>query len=267
MGIEISVISSGVTDIFINKNNMANRRMFSQDIVCSEEFLDMPPTTRDLYIQLSVRADDDGFIQPKLVMKMLGSTIDDLKILIAKRFLISFETGVVVIKHWLIHNLIRQDRYKETRFKEEKKSLQIKENGSYTELGKLNGNQMATKWQPNGNQMATQVRIGKDRLGKVSISKNKFSQEGAEVIKLFEIVNPSIGKYYKNTTQRGACDRLLEKWSLQELKLVIGILPEMNADKYAKGKSITPLQLEDNLGHIKSWIDQKKANKPKVAII
>lgn len=140
---------------------MGQRRMFSPDIICSDDFLEMPPTSRDLYIQLAIRADDDGFVQPKSVMRILGSAGDDIKILIGKRFLIPFESGVVVIKHWLIHNMIRKDRYHETRFIEERNLLQIKDNNAYTEIGesqkKEPGNQMATKWQP---------RLGKDRLGK-----------------------------------------------------------------------------------------------------
>lgn len=102
--------------------------MFSPEIVCSEEFCDMPPSSRELYFQLGMRADDDGFIQPKSVIRSLGAKDDDLKVLLAKRFVLSFEGGVVVIKHWLIHNMIRQDRYKETRFIEEKSKLFIKEN-------------------------------------------------------------------------------------------------------------------------------------------
>ena len=139
---------------------MAQRRMFSPDIICSEEFLDMPVSARDLYCQLCIRADDDGFIQPRMTMRMVGASSDDLKVLLAKRFLLTFESGVVVVKHWLIHNMIRMDRYHPTRFQEEKKALQIKENKSYTEL--------ATNGLQNGNQMAPQVRLGKVRLGKVS---------------------------------------------------------------------------------------------------
>lgn len=88
-----------------------------------------------------------------------------------------------------------------------------------------------------------------------------------DVIKLFEEVNPSIGKYYGNTTQRSACARLLKKWTLQQIKAVVGILPELNASQYAKGKSITPLQFEENLGYIKAFIDQKNNNSHKVVSI
>lgn len=235
--------------------------MFSPDIVCSDEFLEMPPSTQTLYFHLGMKADDDGFIQPKMIMRILGSAEDDLKILIAKRFLIPFETGVVVIKHWLIHNMIRQDRYKATRFVEEKKSLKIKENNAYTELKKSN-------WQPNGNQSAPQVRLGKDSIGKVKLNTCEPSDSRIpEVIKLFEEVNPSISKYYGNTTQRKACERLLKKWSVEQIKAVVAILPELNATPYAKGKSITPHQLEENLGFIKAFIDQKKTKKRKIAVI
>ena len=83
--------------------------MFSPDITSSDAFLDMPASTQVLYFHLGMRADDDGFVTPKMVMRLLGSAEDDLKVLIAKRFILPFESGVVVIKHWLIHNLIRAD--------------------------------------------------------------------------------------------------------------------------------------------------------------
>ena len=112
--------------------------MFSPDIICSEEFLDMPVSARDLYYQLAIRADDDGFVQPRIIMKMIGSSQDDLKVLLTKRFLLHFDTGVVVIKHWLIHNMIRADRYKETRFSREKELLAIRVNDkAYTECEKI----------------------------------------------------------------------------------------------------------------------------------
>lgn len=140
------------------------RRMFSPEIVESEDFLSLPISSQALYFHLAMNADDDGFIQPKKVMRMVGSSEDDLKVLLAKRFLLAFDGGVVVIKHWLIHNLIRGDRYKETRFIEEKKLLRIKENKAYTEIDNV-GCQI-------GNQCPPQVRLGKVRIGKDNISAN-----------------------------------------------------------------------------------------------
>lgn len=157
---------------------MAERRMFTQKIIDSDAFLDMPLSTQTLYFHLNMRADDDGFVNnPKKIQRMIGASEDDLKLLIAKRFIIAFETGVVVIKHWRMHNLLRKDRYNPTQYQEEMTMLLIKENGSYTEnieipMIEAIEEPMATTWQPNGNQMATQDSIGKDSIGKGSIDYN-----------------------------------------------------------------------------------------------
>lgn len=143
---------------------MAERRMFAKTIIDSDAFLDMPLSTHALYFHLSMRADDDGFINnPKKIQRMIGCGDDDLKLLVAKNFIIPFESGVVVIKHWKIHNYIRNDRYKETVYQEEKAMLNTKGNKAYT-LGQPSGI-------PNDNQMETQDRIGKDsiEIGKDSI--------------------------------------------------------------------------------------------------
>ena len=120
---------------------MAERRMFAKTIIDSDAFLDMPLSSQALYFQLGMRADDDGFINnPKRIQRMIGASEDDLKLLIAKNFIIAFESGVIVVKHWKMNNYIRNDRYKETNYLEEKSKLQLKENGAYT-LGIPNGNQ------------------------------------------------------------------------------------------------------------------------------
>lgn len=112
---------------------MAERRMFAKTIIDSDAFLDMPLSTQCLYFHLNMRADDEGFINsPKKIMRMIGASDDDLKVLITKKFIIPFESGVVVIKHWKIHNYIRKDRLVETVYQEEKKQLFEKENGSYS---------------------------------------------------------------------------------------------------------------------------------------
>lgn len=144
---------------------MAQKRMFSLQIVDSDAFLDMPVSTQLLYFHLSMRADDEGFIgNPKRIIRTIGASDDDFKILLAKRFLLPFESGVVVIKHWLIHNTIRMDRFNATAYQEEKKQLTVKENKAYTKADTV-----ATIGQPNGNQMATQVKLSKDKLSKDSV--------------------------------------------------------------------------------------------------
>lgn len=114
---------------------MAERRMFAKTIVLSDSFLDMPLSTRCLYFTLGMFADDDGFVNsPKGIMRQCGATEDDLRILLAKRFLISFDDGVIVIKHWRINNYLRNDRYQSTKYSEDMKLLKIEANGAYTEI-------------------------------------------------------------------------------------------------------------------------------------
>lgn len=134
---------------------MAERRMFAKTIIDSDAFIDMPVTARLLYYDLAMRADDDGFINsPKKIMRMVGASQDDLTILIAKKFIIPFETGIVVIKHWRIHNYIQKDRYKPTEYAEEKALLTIKDNGAYT---------LDTECIQDVSTLDTQDRLGKDR--------------------------------------------------------------------------------------------------------
>ena len=112
---------------------MANKRMFTMKIVDTDAFLDMPLSTQCLYFHLNMRADDDGFIgNPKRIEKIIGANDDDLKLLIAKRFVILFDDGVIVIKHWRMHNTLSRDRYVETSYTDEKKKLLLKDNGSYS---------------------------------------------------------------------------------------------------------------------------------------
>ena len=106
--------------------------MFAKKIVDSDTFLAMPLSTQALYFHLTLRADDDGFIDsPKKIQKFLGCSDDDFKILLAKQFVIPFESGIVVIKHWKIHNYIQKDRYKETDYTHEKEQLSLNKIGEY----------------------------------------------------------------------------------------------------------------------------------------
>ena len=142
--------------------------MFAKSIIDSDAFLDMSVTARLLYYDLSMRADDDGFVNsPKKIMRMVGASEDDLRMLAARKFIIPFENGVVVIKHWRIHNYIRKDRYNETHYSEQKEMLELDENGSYRLV-----DQRSTDGLPMVDQRLTQVRLGKDRLVKDNIKKS-----------------------------------------------------------------------------------------------
>ena len=138
---------------------MAEKRMFAKSIIDSDIFIDMPTSARLLYYDLSMRADDDGFVNsPKKIIRMTGASDDDLKILILKNFIIPFETGVVVIKHWRIHNYIRKDTYKETVYRKEKSMLAISKNKTYFLTNKES--------QRSVDEPSTQIRIDQNRLDK-----------------------------------------------------------------------------------------------------
>lgn len=129
---------------------MANRRMFAKAIIDSDAFLDMPLSAQALYFHLAIRADDDGFVgNPKKIQRMLGASDDDCKILILKDFIIIFESGVIAIKHWKVHNHIKKDRYKPTIYINEKSLLSEDKNGMYTLCIQI------------GSSLDTQVSIGK----------------------------------------------------------------------------------------------------------
>jgi hypothetical protein len=119
--------------------------MFNSQIINSDAFLDMPSSAQALYFHLGMSADDEGFVgNPKRIMKLINANDDDFKILILKRFILTFSTGIMVIKHWLVHNSIRMDRFNPTTYQDEKKMLRIKENKAYTENELFYGNQLAT---------------------------------------------------------------------------------------------------------------------------
>lgn len=112
---------------------MASKRMINLTVIDTDAFLEMPLSTQALYFHLNLRADDDGFVgSPKIICRTVGASDDDLKLLIAKRFIIIFEDGVIVIKHWRMHNTLSVNRYKETNYTEDKALLKLKTNNSYT---------------------------------------------------------------------------------------------------------------------------------------
>lgn len=153
---------------------MADKRMFAQSIVLSDAFLDMPMSARCLYFTLGMLADDEGFIgNPKSIMRQCGATDDDIKILISKRYVLVFESGVIVIKHWKINNWLRKERIHETTYQEEKALLTTDEKGSYTELVR----QLTDNCQPNVN--IDKNSIEENRLDKYS---NKFVKPTIEEI-------------------------------------------------------------------------------------
>lgn len=158
---------------------MANRRMISREIVDSDVFLSMPDSAQNLYFHMNMRADDDGFVDsPKKIVRLVNASEDDLRILLSKRYLLAFDSGLIVIKHWRLHNTIQKDRYHATKYQEEFTQLFIKENGAYTDHDPLLTqeapkilavSELDTGCIQNGSKTETEIRLdyisqGKDRL-------------------------------------------------------------------------------------------------------
>ena len=275
---------------------MAKKRMFSTDIIHNDVFLDMPVSSQLLYIHLCMMADDYGFVSPKRVMRMIGATDDDLKILIAKRYVLTFPSGVVVIKHWLVNNTIRKDRSHATTFQDEFKSLTYNEFGAYTEVSNVAkvaaeiasvvtkleapveevttksrektevGNQMATNGKPNGNQMATENRIEENSI--VSKDTKLYGAKAPSVAKktpsvditeMFIAWESIVG--YKIEGQiknnRYACSNLLKKHGKDKLLKILEGVALAKQDRYAPQiADFTQLQYKFN--DLISWGNKRK---------
>lgn len=229
---------------------MAQRRMFSKKIVETDVFMEMSPTAKLLYFYLNMSADDDGFVgNPKTIKLISGATDDDLKILIAKQFIIPFDSGVIVIKDWKIHNYIQKDRYNQTQYLDEKKQLLVEENGSYT------------KCIQDVSKLDTQVRLGKDRLGK---DNNNMSDKSDDVIPYSEIIsylNEKTGRSFRNVdaNKKLIKARWNEGFKVEDFKTVIDnmvinwsgkLFNEVPAENYLQPKTLFSNKFDSYLNQI-----------------
>lgn len=213
-------------------------------IIDSDAFLDMPLSSQALYFHLNMRADDDGFVNnPRKIQRMLGCSDDDLKLLLAKRFVIGFDSGVIVIKHWKMHNTLRKDRYNPTQYQDEYKALTIKENNSYTE--NLTGNQVATSWQPNGNQVVPQYKLSKDKLSKDKVNK--------------DISNSKIQRHKYGTYE----NVLLSDEEMEKLQSEFPYDWEERIERVSEYVASTGKTYRNYLATIRSWAKKETVKKPK----
>lgn len=232
---------------------MANKRMFSKQITASDAFLDMPVSSQLLYFHLNMEADDDGFVSnPKRIMRTLNVGSDDLKILLGKRFLLAFESGVVVIKHWLLHNAVRRDMYKETQYLDEKKLLQIKDNNAYTETR----NEPVTK---------AVHRLDKIRLGQDRVESGDKSPTPSEITRNFFDSSSLQGKMISNLMEKG----IPEISARAEIEKFISYWTELNK---SGTKQRWELQSTFEVGRrLTTWFSKikefNKSQKNNVAII
>ena len=225
-------------------DNMAERRMFAKTIVTSDAFLDMPLSARCLYFTLGMFADDDGFVNnPKSIMRQVGACTDDLNLLLMERFILAFDSGVIVIKHWRIHNYIRNDRYKETKYIEEKSTLMLDDKGAYTENNGL-PHPMDTIGIPSVSKMDTQDRIGEEKLGEVNSFIHSARERDDDDEEPVENSPDSVRlKYLGGSLGKGVVmlsdeqiDSLLDKLSIEEFNKYVEIVAdcELNGKPYRK---------------------------------
>ena len=234
---------------------MAERRMFAKTIIDSDAFLEMPMTAQLLYFHLSMRGDDDGFInKPKAIMRLCGAKDDDLKILFAKKFVIPFDSGVVVIKHWKIHNYIRKDTYTETKYKEEKALLELDENNSYR-IADAAPLQLRDE---SVTSPSTQVRLGKDRLGKDRLGEGSVAPATATATEenQLKLIGGDLGKNVVYLTDRQLGD-LMDRLGLDAFNRYVERLATFIIENNARVKS--------HYDTILKWYeeDSKVSHKPK----
>lgn len=237
---------------------MAQRRMFSKKITDTDIFLDMPLSSQALYFHLNMHADDDGFVSnAKTVKRMIGSSDDDLKLLLTKNFIFAFESGVVVIKDWKIHNYIRKDTYNTTIYGDEKEQLSQDENGSYTISPRA------------VDEPSPQVRLGKVRLGKDSniySSSNDEPHIDLETFKeIISYLNEKAGTKYRasgSKTQRLIKARFNDGFNDEDFKKVIDIkVAEWNGtdmSKYLRPETLFGTKFES---YLNQEVKKNKTNK------
>ena len=213
---------------------MAERRMFAKTIIDSDAFLDMPMSAQALYFHLAMRADDDGFLNnPRRIQRTVGASDDDLKLLLMKNFILAFETGVIVIKHWRIHNYIQKDRYKPTVYQEEKAELSVKENGAYT--------RMDTGCIQTASSLEAQVRLGKS---KERLVKDRLLEAGEPPKKNTTFKTPSLEEV------KAYCDERRN-----------GVDPQRFVDYYtANGWMVGRNRMKDWKAAVRTW--EKNSPKP-----
>lgn len=174
--------------------------MFLKEIVESDPFVTMPPAAQALYFHLCMNCDDDGFLNsPVKIQREMGAESEDLAILIQKRFVLAFDNGVIVIKHWRMQNTLRKDRYTPTQYQDLFHLLTIKENGAYTEAG----NRAATKRQPSVTRavpQASEVKVGQEETTAVDNNHPTYEEVLAFASARKSIVDPKrFYEWYTNT--------------------------------------------------------------------
>lgn len=232
---------------------MAERRMFAKSIVLSDSFLDMPMSARCLYFTMGMLADDDGFVgSPKAIMRQCGATDDDMKILLAKRYVLGFESGIIVIKHWRMNNYLQNDRHKTTTYLDEFATLSVDEKGAYTEKNIA---------------CIQNVYTGKVSIGKYSIDKFNIEEDDKEDAQtIFDIYQNEIGSL--SSRQYEKINKYLDKINEELIKEAIYRTSDANVKSFKYFETIIKDWINKgykNVGDIKELkkVDKRKVSEPK----
>lgn len=238
---------------------MANKRMFAKEIIQCDEFLDMPLGSQALYFHLGMNADDDGFVQPKSVMRLCQAKDDELKILIAKGFIIPFENMVVVITHWHINNYLQNDRYKPTMYQELLKQLTKTENKTYNKINELSV--LDTHCIQPVYNLEAQYSIDKGRLEEKRIDKVNI---------LSDVIDYFNTKTNKSKYQKGSERATLQKYIQTMIKngdtldtitnLIDYKLANPNTQKIDLLSWLTPMYVGKNISDAESWKSSGKTS-------
>lgn len=220
---------------------MAQRRMLSKQITETDMFMDMPLSAQALYLHLIMNADDDGFIgNAKTILRMVGGSNDDLKLLIAKQFIITFDDGITVIRDWRIHNYIQKDRYHKTIYGNHLSELSTDSNGSYSKENACI---------QDVSKMDTQVRLGKVRLGKNSKPLSS-KPDPIPYKKIIDYLNEKTGRTFRNVESNKKLIRARwhEGYQLDDFKKVIDnkVIDANDSKSYFDGKFLQPSTLFGN---------------------
>jgi len=242
---------------------MAKKRMMSLSIMDTDAFLDMPMSSQALYFHLLMRADDEGFIgNPKKIMRMIGSQDDDLRVLSSKRFILTFESGIVVIKHWLIHNNIRTERMQETTYKKEKETLSLNEYNAYTESKSDNVRQMSDSCQTN---VRIGIGLGKDRIGKDRIGLKEKALADFLLTEIKKNIptfkNPNMEKWSKVID-------LMVRIDNRTYEQIEFIIKWVQQDSFWKANILSPIKLRKHfdalVAKVKEGIENQESKKIKI---
>ena len=230
---------------------MAQKRMFNNLVIGSDDFMEMPDSSQNLYFHLSMKADDDGFVDNwKSVMRMTRKTSDDIKILIEKKFIIPFDTGVIVIRHWRLNNYLRNDRYKETIYKNEKSTLEVDNTGAY-KVGIPNGYQMDTNGIRSIDKNSIDKKKNKKEKKKKSFedvfSENDFSKELEDTLRDFIDMRKAIKKPMTTKALELLIKNLEKLTNLEAEKIAI-----LNQSIEHSWQTVYPLKIENSSSNSKS---------------